>query len=237
MTIPVTTTTGLESLTRQYRTATENLANAATPGFKRRLTTFHADDAAQQRGAVSGETAVDFTQGRLVRTGRALDMAIQGDGFFVVETPEAPGGRLFTRNGVFRANQRRQLVDGAGRLVAGTGGPIVLPDSVATSQIAVSRDGQVTAGGQAIGQLRLVRFEDRSVLTAAGAACFTAPEAVRAEPAPDATVHGGFQESSNVSTVRELTDLIRVTRLYEANMKTISKEDERMGQILQVAMA
>ncbi|MBS3734235.1 MAG: flagellar hook basal-body protein [Phycisphaerae bacterium] len=236
MTLPISTTTGLESLAQQFRTTTENLANAATPGFKRRLMTYETDSK-QAPGAIIGKAAVDFTQGRLVRTGRGLDMALHGDGFFVVETPDAPGGQLYTRCGVFRTNERRQLVDGAGRLVAGTGGPIVLPSSVGVSHVSVARDGRLSAGGQTIGQLRLVRFENPAQLEAVGAACFAAPEDLRPVAASDVAVQGGFQESSNVSTVTELTNLIQVTRLYEANMKSISKQDERMGQILQVAMA
>lgn len=236
MSIPISTSSGIESLSHQFRTATENLANAATPGFKRRLAV--AGEGGKSAGSpVVTAPAVDFSQGRLVRTGRPLDAAISGDGFFVVETPDAPGGRVYTRSGVFRPNERRQLVDGAGRLVAGVGGPIVLPESVSPSQIEIGRDGQVTAAGQAIGRLQIVRFEDPSVLTAVGASCFSAPGTASPTAATEATVSSGFQEGSNVSTVRELVDLIQITRLYQANMKTISKQDERMGQILKVLMA
>ncbi len=239
---PTLGSTSIDALQHQYLVITHNLANASTAGFKRSQTVFEQVLASRLAAAGASEevqthTAVDFTQGPLVQTGRSLDLALTGKGLFVVEDPAAPGGRLYTRNGVFRTNAARQLVDAAGRLVQGDAGPIVLPDSVGIERVSVSREGQVSAGGQAIGKLQVVSFEDESVLQPVGASTFRAAADVQPAPATGFGVHQGFQEGSNVSTVEELVRLIMVTRLYEANIKTAKVQDERMANILRVAMS
>ena len=120
----------LEALDKQYQALAHNLANASTAGFKKRTSLFaqelarkeaEASDAASPAEETISQTSViDFTQGALQRTGRPLDLAIAGEGMFVLETPAGP---LYTRNGVFQTNAQGQLVDFAGRTVAGQGGP------------------------------------------------------------------------------------------------------------------
>ena len=227
----------MSSLTERYRTITHNMANASTVGFKRQFKVM-MQGAANASGASSAEGAaahptIDFTQGSMVRTGRALDMSLHGKGFFVLETPEGP---LYTRDGVFLTNAQSQLVDSAGRTVSGDSGPIVLPPDSSPDQVQVSADGQVTAGGQLVGKLRIVEFEDRSALQPAGAACFTAPDQAAPTPAVATSVQQGFQEASNVTVVEELVDLITVTRMYEANLKGIQGQSDRTDSLLKVAM-
>lgn len=228
--------TSLSALTRQYEAIAHNLANASTTGYKRL-----ARGATQEAGpggasgapTVRQESPVDFTQGPLTRTGRPLDVALHGEGFFVIETPEGP---LYTRNGVFQVNTNGQLVDFRGRTVAGDGGPIVLPPDAAVSGVRVSRDGTVSADGQELGRLRIVEFEERENLTPQGAHCFRAPADATPADAESTAVQQGFQETSNVRVVRELVDLIMVTRMYEAGLKTIQSQDDRTKNLLQAAM-
>lgn len=239
------TASSLQALTRQYEVVANNLANSSTAGFKRARTSFAQTLAERMMlegpgpqpvsgGLISERSGIDFTPGTFSQTGRALDVAIEGKGFFVIETPEGP---LYTRNGVFRANREGQLVDAQGRTVAGEGGPIILPPQAGESNIAVGTDGQVSVGSQQVGRLRLVQFEDLSALRSAGGACFQAAGGIEPVPAIDSKVCQGAREESNVSTVEELVSLITITRLYEANLKTIRTQDERMQSILQVAMA
>ena len=143
---------------------------------------------------------------------------------------------LYTRNGVFQVNAQRQLVDSAGRAVSGEGGPVVIPSSVGVGGVNVATDGSVSAAGQSIGQLKLVEFDEPTQLIPVGDNSFSAPQGLAPLAATEATVHQGFQEASNVRVVEELVDLIAVTRLYEANLKSISAQDERMRNILNVAM-
>ncbi|MCP4377252.1 MAG: flagellar hook basal-body protein [bacterium] len=234
MATPIQATgTNMAAMASHYRAITHNLANANTAGFKRQIGSMaQSSDGAQVEGGIS----IDFDQGKLVRTGRSLDFALEGDNsFFVVETPEGP---LYTRNGVFRANSKGQLVDGAGRTVAGQSGPIVIPPSVGVSGVDVSTDGLMTGAGQAIGRIKIVDFTDEEIkkLARTGGVAFKAPDGMKAKDAEKPVVYQRFQEASNVVAVEELVDLITLSRLYEGNFKSIGSQDERMKSIIQVAM-
>ena len=239
------TASSIEALSQQYRIIAHNLANSTTAGYKRLRSSFAESLDAQIAAAgrlplptseITETTSIDFSQGAIKQTGRTLDLAIEGEGFFVVEDAEVPGGLLYTRNGAFSSNSDRMLVDFAGRTVQGRAGPVVLPAGAGLSQIHVATDGQVSAAGQVIGRLKLVRFEDTSVLEPVGGSCFRPEEGTDPLEA-QAAVRQGYQEASNVSAVKELVDLIRVTRLYEANVNSIRIQDERMKDLLEVAMA
>lgn len=231
----------LEALTTRYRVLSHNLANANTTGFKKRRSMFAlalAEKQASVGAAPAGseikeKSVIDFTQGALVRTGRPMDMAVSGKGFFVLETPD---GQLYTRNGSFRTNSQGQLADFAGRTVAGDSGPIILPTGTTPAQVQVSREGQISANGLPLGKLRIVEFEDESALRPVGMCGFKANDDAEPIPAEKHSIQQGFCESSNVSVVEELVDLVSVTRLYEANLKSIGSQDDRMKHILEVAM-
>ena len=232
------TTSSLDALSQTYQGITHNLANASTVGFKRRLNELRLVQTDSQDsdlgGAIEVQSLLDLSQGHLVHSGRRLDLALNGKGFFVIETPE---GRLYTRNGQFRFNSDRQLVDHAGRVVAGTSGPIVLPESVAINDFHVAEDGAVNAGGRSIGKLRVVDFASTSDVIPVGDSSFRAATSVEPAEAIGVHVKQGFTEAANVNIVEELVDLIQVTRMYEANFRMLKTEDERMGYILNVAMA
>ena len=233
----------LEGLTEQYRTITNNLANASTPGFKRTRTTFRQflDNATVAAAAGDGltgmklapENTVDFTQGAPTQTGRNLDVVLEGEGFFVVETPAGP---LYTRCGGFGTNNEGQLVDPLGRLVGGQNGPITVPPTVSTAEVTIGRDGQVSAGGKPLGKLKIVNFTDLTQLTPVGAGCFQAKAKHEVKDVNKVNVQQGAYESSNVSVVEELVGLLTVTRMYEASLKGINAQDDKNKQILQVAM-
>jgi flagellar basal body rod protein FlgG len=164
-----------------------------------------------------------------------LDFALYGKAFFVIETPEGP---LYSRNGVFLTNHNGQIVTSDGRIVAGQAGPITVPNDIGLSQLSVSGDGSISAGGAAIGKFKLVDFEDNeNKLVPAGANCFKMPdEDVTPVTADHVVVKQGYQEASNVKIVDELVDMIMVSRLYEANMKLLSAQKEASNSIMGVAM-
>ncbi|MGB2823922.1 MAG: flagellar hook-basal body protein [Phycisphaerae bacterium] len=237
----------LEALTEQYRSITGNLANANTPGFKRTRVSFEqtlaeavsgsasSEQSGPATGQVSANGAIDFSQGAMTQTGRALDLALGGRGFFTLKTVD---GELYTRSGKLHVNDQRQLVDSVGRIVGGSGGaPIVAPATVSTMDIRVTREGDVRAGGTSIGRLEIVDFDDLSKLAPRGSDCFEALEGAGRKDAVAPAVRQRHLESSNVSVVEELVGLIMVTRLYEANIKSISVQDEQMKNILEVAMS
>jgi flagellar basal-body rod protein FlgF len=232
----------LQALALQYRAIAHNMANVNTTGFKRDVNTF-TEKLMQRMGAISGEplvnevqgrNAIDFSQGSIHHTGRKLDMAIEGEGFFVIETPD---GDRYTRNGTFRTNENGKLVDFRGRTVAGEGGPITLPDRYALSQVAVAQDGTITAGGREVGKLKVVGFEDNRDLAPIGDGCYrVTDEDIQPEEIESPVVHQGYSEKSNVNMVEELVDLMQVSRMYEANTKMMKKQDERLRTLMQAAM-
>lgn len=231
----------LDGLTREFNTIAHNLANVSTVGYKRRCNTFSKSLTAQGVGtkAEIGDGAdlyatFDFSQGSFTETGRSLDFALCGKGFFVIETPDGP---LYARNGMFRLDKNGQIVDSAGRIVAGQVGPISIPPDVGLSQISVSSDGSISAAGAAVGKFKLVDFKDKQgELIAAGLNCFQAPKTLEPQQPENLIVKQGFQESSNVQLVEELVDMIMVTRLYEANMKFMSVGKDMSKSLMNVAM-
>ena len=230
----------LNGLEREFSIIAHNLANVSTAGYKRSCSTFAKQLMAQGVESIEADkevelnTAFDFSQGNLTETGRPLDFALCGKGFFVIETPDGP---LYTRNGMFRLNQNGQIVDSSGKIVAGEGGPITISLSEGPSQISVSGDGSIGAGGSTVGKFKLVDFkDDEKKLTAVGLNCFEAPKDLRPEPAASLIVKQGFQESSNVQLAEELVDMIMVSRLYEANTKFLAASKDASKSLLSVAM-
>ena len=231
----------IDGLTREFDIIAHNLANVSTVGYKRRCNTFSKALMAQgmlaqtETGDEAGlHSVLDFSQGAPSETGRSLDFALFGKGFFVVETPQGP---LYTRNGMFRLDQNGQIVDSAGRIVAGESGPISIPPDAGLSQISVSNDGSISVAGAVVGKFKLVDFKDaQGELVAAGLNCFKASEDMKPESPENLMVKQGFQESSNVQMVEELVDMIMATRLYEANMRFISVGKEASKSLMNVAM-
>jgi flagellar basal body rod protein FlgG len=165
-----------------------------------------------------------------------MDFALAGAGFFVVETQNGP---LYTRNGVFSTNQNGQIVDEIGRTVAGESGPITLPSGLSASDIQVSSGGQITAGGAAIGKFKIVAFKDgdESKLVSVGNSSFAMSDNnIQPASAASVVVKQGFQESSNVKIVDEMVDMVMVTRLYEANMRSITAQKDNANALTSVAM-
>ncbi len=226
----------MEGLTREFDTIAHNLANVSTTGYKRRVSSF-AGVMADQEGGDDQQTttsSIDFTQGNLVETRRTLDVALYGKGFFVVETPDGP---LYTRHGVFRANENGQLVDFQGRSIGGAGGPLAIPTTTDVSQVTISQDGRVIAGEGAVGQFRIVEFGDKeNLLEPVGFSCYRAPEEAPPKDAEDVVVKQGYQEASNVQMIDELVGMIMVSRMYEANMRLVNVKKDTTNSVIGVAM-
>jgi flagellar basal-body rod protein FlgF len=233
--------TSLDALTKEFDIIAHNLANASTVGYKRRCNVFtkalEAQSAAynDEDGEESASQGVfDFSQGRLVQTNRALDFALYGNGFFVIETPDGP---LYTRHGVFQTNLNGQIVDLSGRTVAGVAGPITVPSNVDLSDVHVSDDGRIEGRGGLIGQFQIVGFPDsEDQLIPAGDTCFRTPEDIEPEDVENPVVTQGYQEASNVKLIDELVHMIMVSRLYEANMRLVNVNKDTTNSMVSVAM-
>jgi flagellar basal-body rod protein FlgF len=232
----------IQALTQEYETVAQNLANMSTAGYKRTLNSFsqellsrmsEAPETLPADGTIQAISTRDFSQGQMIKTDRTLDLAIQGKGFFVVETPEGP---LYTRNGAFQIQRDGRLVDMNGRNVAGADGPIIIPATVSEQSISISPDGALRFGDTALGRIRVVDFgADESRLTAKGFNGFSAPADALPAPAANSAVHQGYQEASNVRSVEEVVNLMVVARMYETNMNVLRKRQDYTRAIMTAA--
>lgn len=212
---------GLRARVDELDRLASDIANVGTAGYKgERESRIAAErpsfsDALQTAiDTTSGTRRLDMRAGAMATTGRSLDMAIQGEGFFVVQ---APGGDRYTRNGHFTRDAENRLTTEEGYPVMGTSGPITLGEG----EIHVDQDGVVWAGTSQAGQLRVVTVDDPGAMGLDGGTLLNARgQAVRSVDAP--SIRGGTLEQSNVSVAERLAALTTVTRSFEALQKSIS---------------
>jgi len=208
-----------------------NIANVNTPGFKRENAKF--EELIQQLKPAEGEAGNqtisfvrdagivrDLTGGRIESTGAPFDLAINGSGYFAVQTQ---AGERYTRNGHFTLNADGTIVTSDGDPVLGDGGPITI--SVDDGDVSFGRDGTVSGKQGQIAKLRVVDFPDERAMKKEGASLYSTSQT--AGPAPDAVVQQGMLESSNVQPVLEISRMIEVMRSYEAT-STLAKSSEDM---------
>jgi flagellar basal body rod protein FlgG len=162
-----------------------------------------------------GGKRLDTTTGAIAPTGRDLDVAVEGPGFFVVSTGAGP---RYTRNGHFTINAARQLTADDGALVQGEGGQ---PITLGTGETRIDADGTVWAGDQRAGRISVVEFADPRGLVQESASRLRA-DGQTAVAAAKTAVHGGALEESNVSVAERLAELTTVSRGFEALQKAIS---------------
>lgn len=221
-------------------TIANNLANISTPGFKRDSAIF--EEYVQQAKPAEGETgqqkisfvwnagtARDLTGGRIEQTNAPLDLAINGRGYFVVQTASGP---RYTRDGHFTLDSSGKLVTEDGDPVQGTGGSITITPQ--DGDIYVSQDGSITGSGtnpstpSQLGKLQLVQFGNDAELTKEGATLYSTTQAT--QPATSATIKQGAVESSNVEPVVEMSHMIEIMRAYQAVSNIMQSHDDLKRQ-------
>jgi flagellar basal-body rod protein FlgF len=207
----------------------QNVANIETVAYRREIAVLHptfeqaADDArASLAMPLAIETAIDQRPGTLKSTSEALHMAIEGTGFFVVETPQ---GEALTRRGDFRLDGEGRLVTQAGLPVLGEGGPIHLSG---TPQ--VGPDGAVRVSGDVVGQIRVVQIAAESQLTPLGGDLYRATQMPDADQS--ARIRQGFLEASNVESVQEMVRLIETMRHFETVQRFVRGYDDMVGKAI-----
>ena len=232
--------TAMDVANLRHEATAENLANLQMPGFRGRSipqssfdTLLKVNSARDMMmsvnlGTVSRPVAYNFEQGHMDQTGRSMDIAIAGDGFFTVEGPAGP---LYTRNGSFHVTPDRQLVTIDQLPIMGLGGPIVLPANATTETVNVSADGRMFSDGVEFGQLNLVRFDDLTQLTPRGASLFDATPNAGLQPS-EARVQQGWLELANVSSMEEMVNMIANSRQYEAAQKAMNTIAESIQKLI-----
>ena len=225
------TLTRQTGLLRELQTVANNVANLSTTGFRSEGVIFaeHVRDAgdAPSLSMASAEAHVtSAAQGPLTRTGGRFDLAIEGPGYFQIETPD---GLRLTRAGAFLRNADGELAtpDGARLLDAG-GTPLFVPPD--GKSVAVSTDGTLSVDGRPLGQIGLVLPEDPASLRREDGVRFHSDGALL--PVEDAVIQQGFLENSNVDPVGEMARLIEVQRSYELGQSFLDREDERIRAVI-----
>lgn len=171
-------------------------------------------------GAVIAQIATDYSAGNLQKTENSLDLAIAGEGYFVVQTPQ---GERYTRDGAFKLSDEGVLITSQGYAVLGRDGPI----RAQGGNLVVDENGNVLAGGEMVDTLRVVGFDDQAMLVKTGDNLFNSDNGA-ARDIPQPRVLQGYLESSNVNAVKEMVELINVVRAYEANQKVIQAHDQML---------
>lgn len=213
-----------------------NLANLGTSGFKRDLAVFSAAAPSAENDRNTGAPAsgdpgfplpvlpfgqsVDFSQGAFETTERPLDVALDGDGFFAVQTP---GGVEYTRQGSFSLDAESRLVTSDGFPVLGDSGPITIDGEIVT----ITGEGDILVDDNEAGRLRIVDFPKPYRLKRTEGTRFVPEKANAAKAVPEATtVVQGAVEVSNTEAVTAMTQMIEVNRLFESYQKVIQTTSE-----------
>lgn len=210
----------LHYLERRQEVVSNNLANADTSGFKAE----RAFARALGDAVPVADTQTDRTAGTLKQTESPLDLALGGDGFFVVQTPD---GERWTRSGSFRLDEDSRMVDANGNAVLGEDGPILLPPG----RVEINGDGRIRVEGKDVARLRLDSGPAGASLTHAGGTLFLPDPDGQPLPEDERVVRQGYLETSNVNAVGSLVDMIEIQRAYAAVQRSIVTMDQVRGTI------
>lgn len=224
--------TGAVAATERLDTIAANIANANTTGFKRDRITFEnvLDALGPGKGGddprfVSSRHAVDFSGGPMRQTGNRWDLAIEGDGFFAVQTP---GGTAYTRDGSFRLDPSGRIVTADGFPLLVNGAPLTIPPTA--SSVVIDALGGVSVDGAPSGRIDLVDFPRPYQLAKEGNGIYRPAAGIQPQPASTARIAQGFLEEANISSVQEMVQMVDTNRHYEACTRVIRSFDDITGR-------
>jgi flagellar basal-body rod protein FlgF len=218
---------GMQAKMDALEILSNNLANLNTTGFKEEKAFFtilnqslesskgseNLNEAVNQQ--VRTRTALNIATGSLTPSGRDLDIAIEGNGFLVVDTPR---GIRYTRNGSLHLNAQSQLSTSEGFPIRGDNNGAI-PIGVGMRQIGT--DGAVSVNGVQVGRIKVVAFEQVSALQKEGNSLFVSNADPAAERASDATIRSGYLEQSNVNAVSSIVQMVDNLRQFESIKKSV----------------
>ncbi len=217
-------------LMKEMQVVANNIANSNTTGFKTDRAVFAeflvdagAGAPSISMGSLAGH-AFELAQGELKFTGATFDLAIQGEGFFVLETGQ---GQRLTRAGHFQLSPEGALVDPTGARVLGAGGnEIAIPEGA--TNISISADGAISADGELVDRVGVMQPD--GVLERDSDTRFIAPGGL--VEVEGASIVQGALEQSNVSPVLEVSRMIEVQRAYEAGQALLERDDQRINKLI-----
>jgi flagellar basal-body rod protein FlgF len=217
----------LSASERRLEVAAQNVANIATPGFKRQLSFSRLVAPAEANGASEAGVAVhrDFAQGTLAGTGNPLDLAISGPGFFELRSES---GTIYSRQGQFRLAADGTLVTPQGYVLQAAGGGDLVLERAAVS---ILEDGTVLDRGVPVARIAVLAAADEGALQPVGGSHFIAPEGAMTA-LPEAVVRQGMVENSNVSLGDEMVSTMAAVRQAETGARLIQVYDELLGRAI-----
>lgn len=235
-----TAMTGAKHILEQQATTAHNLANATSTGFKAQVDSFRAvpvisEGLPTRAFVIDATVGADFNSGVIQSTGRDLDVAIQGQGWLVVQ--RADGSEGYTRNGSLKVSENGVLQTATGHTIMGDNGPISIPPDVA---ISIAKDGTISSvtnetlpgPSNIIGRLKLVNPPENT-LTRAGDGMFITPNG-SSEVDINVNVVSGALESSNVNVVDAMVTMISLARQFETQMKLIQSAENNANKASQL---
>jgi flagellar basal-body rod protein FlgG len=220
-----------------------NIANADTTGFKKNDVFVQIlKDAGVAQSIGKGEMAgldvkefTDFSEGSHRSTSNPLDLAVHGEGFFVLDTPQ---GMRYTRNGNFKLSEGGDLVNSNGQHVMGTSGRINFPNAAKTqmTDLVITTKGEMYMGKDLVGKLRLVTFADLQQLQKEAGSVFTTDQQTQEIQFNEerSAVRQGYLEESNVESLTEMVQLVEFTRNFETDQRTMRYQDSTLEKALEV---
>jgi flagellar basal-body rod protein FlgG len=229
-------------LPRYYKliSVSNNMANATTTSFKvdrryfstvlnNELTQEGAPNRAERLEDLDEGLYTDYRQGALRATGRQTDLAINGDGFFVVEDPESRE-RFYTRDGRFQISAERELITPKGDRVLDDG---YAPIEIEEDEFFVDEHGGIYVAGRHNTDLALVTFDDKTNLIKKGDNLYGLEIPADPKIAEEATAHQGMLETSNVNVVEEMVQMIMLNRNYESAQRALTSQDQSLAKLIQ----
>ena len=204
-----------------------NIANSSAPGFKADREFYGVYLSAEAAGSPAGTDPTilpvverqwtDFSQGSLTPTGNPLDLALNGPGFFVVQSANGP---VFTRDGSFLLSLQGELTTQDGDKIQDQEGKPILLDN--TRPVEIGSDGTVRQDGQDVAQIAVVNFPDPAVLAKRGNNYFRTDLSIRPAPATQPEIHQGMVEAANSQPAESAVRLVNIMRQFEALQKALA---------------
>ena len=236
-----TAMTGAKQVEYAQAINSNNLANISTTGFRADLHSFSSipvdgPGVASRVNAVVESYGTNMSQGAVINTGRNLDIAIQGDGFIAVQSPD--GSEAYTRAGDLRIEPGGLLATGTGHLVIGDGGPISIPPSVT---LLIGGDGTISVQPLGTGpetltiadRIKLVNPDPAELAKGEDGLFYLADDGV-ADPDAEVTITNGALERSNVNVAKTLVNMIELARQYEMQVNLIRTSEENADTAAQM---
>lgn len=220
---------------QRHEVSANNLAHINNPGHRREVLAHREFDSYLKRQSPQAPNlnsspyhalSTDFTSGAFKQTGRTLDVAIEGEGFLAVQGPE---GTLYTKNGVMHVSEEGQIVTAENLPILGLNGPLQLPPDTSSESILITTDGRVFADSTEVGQLQVAVPASVNDLRRVGETLYAADADAEIETV-EGNVRQGFLETSNVTPVNELVNLMVASRHYEAAQRTLTAISDTLQQ-------